>query len=226
MTRSSRRSGRGVTPPRRALIGGALIMFSALGVFTAHRGASTTPQDRFIVALHDIPAGAVVETKDLGSIALDLPDDIPAFGSDDADLISGRIASNDITKMELVDDGDLYPADHFTREGATTLAVDLAPARAMYGVVAAGDVVSVLGTDPQGSGTERLTSDALVVSISVPSQDSIGSSGTVRVVLSVADSSEATAITDASVTSELTLQLVTPTTDGADDSDRAPGETR
>lgn len=222
MTRESRRSGRGVTPPRRALIGGALIMFSAFGVFSAHRGANKAPEDRFIVALHDIAAGTVIEAKDLGAIALDLPEEIPATRSGDADLITGRVASNTITRMELVDEADLYPVDHFTRSGATTLVLDLAPARAMHGIVAAGDVVSVLSTDPQGSGTERLTADALVVSTNLASQESIGSAGMVRVVLSVPDPAQATAITDASITSELTLQLVTPSRQLDDESEPSP----
>lgn len=218
MTRRNGRSGGWTTPPRRALVGGGLIAISALGVFSAHRGSNTPPENHFIVAMHPIPAGTLIEADDLGSMALDLPGDLPAIDAGNADLVTGRVASGDIAELELISETDLYPRDHFVRPGATMLALDMAPARAMYGVVTAGDRVSVLSTDPQGSGTNRLTADALVVSTAAASGDAIGSSGMVRVVLSISDQGEATAITDASITSELTLQVVTPGTTDRDPS--------
>lgn len=210
MAREDRKVRSWTAPPRRAVLGGLLIAAAALGVFSAHHGASATPTDRFIVAIHDIPAGATIDSGDLGSIAIDLPDGIAAIRAEDVDRVTGRVASGTIGRLELIGLDDLYADDHFTRPGATRLALDLPPARAMYDVVSAGDTVSVLATDRQGSGTERLTAEALVISTSSTSRDSIGSSGMVRVVLSVNDSEDARAITDASVNSELTLVFVTP----------------
>lgn len=210
MTRKNRKPGRRSAPPRRAVVGGVLISVSALGVFGAHRGAERTPTDRFVVATHDIAAGTVVEESDLGSIALDLPDDIAAVGIGDVDHIVGRVASGDIAELELISENDVYDDAHFIRTGATRLTLDLPPARAMHEVVTAGDTVSVLSTDPQGTGTVVLSDSALVLSSTATSGDSIGTSGVVRVVLAVTDPDEVLAVTDASVNSELTLVLVEP----------------
>lgn len=210
MRETNRHGGRRRTSPRRALIGGALVAAAALGVFSAHRGATGSPTDRYMVAMRDIPAGTPIRQKDLGAMAIDLPDGVPAFDPDQIDLVEGRVTSGDLSRFELVSDSDFHAADHFTRPGATMLTLDMTPARAMSGVVSAGDQVSVTSTDPQGSGTTLLTAEALVVSTSGGSQDSIGAATTVRVVLSVDEPSEATAIIDASVNTELALLLVTP----------------
>lgn len=230
--RSPVRLGGFSAPPRRAVVGGALVALAAIGVFSAHRGSESAPTTRFVVAAREIPAGTTITRDDLGVIAVDLPEDISAIEAEDATGLIGRVAGNDISELEFVSDNDLVSASKFNRPGTFQLAVDMPAARAMQGVIHAGDVVSVMSTDTEGAQTTQLTDQALVHSVSSPSRDSIGASGSVRVVLSVPGQDLATEMVNAAVRSELTLvkgsssgvkDSLTPTAPAAD-ATQAQGE--
>ena len=201
------RTRRLVMPPKRALVGGALIALAALGVFGAHRNANSDHGERFVVATRDIAPGTVIKRSDLGAVKLDLPDGISAIGVGDATDLIGRVVSGPIAELELISADDFLPADHFVQPDGVDLAIDLPAARAMEGVVTAGSIVTVLSTDPEGAGTTVLTDAALVSSIQAPSRDSISSAGAVRVVLSVQGQELASSIVDASIRSDLSLVL-------------------
>lgn len=197
-------------PPKRAVAGGALIAIAALGIFSAHRASGSEPSSRFVVAVHEIPAGTTLQREDLGSIAIDVPEGVSAIDAEDATKLIGRVSAGRIAALEMVSEQDFLPKNHFRRPGSVRLALDLPASRAMQGVVAAGDAVSVLSTDSTGSGTAVLTTDAMVESIETSGRESIGMSGSVRVVLSVTGSELAAEIVDAAVRSDVSLVVAVP----------------
>ncbi|HTO01667.1 MAG TPA: SAF domain-containing protein [Microthrixaceae bacterium] len=209
-SRSSRRGNFLQLPPRRALIGGALVALAAMGVFVAHRSASTPPQTRFVVAARDIAAGTVIATEDLGSVALDMPDDIAAVNADDADDLIGRVASTNLSPLELVSSGDVYATGRFAEADSVEVAIDLPGARALAGIISAGSLVDVLSTHSDQGGTELLAAGVRVSSIGEARSGAIGASGSVRVVLSVEGTDTARALVDASLRADLTLILPRP----------------
>jgi hypothetical protein len=71
--------------------------------------------------------------------------------------------------------------------------------------------VHVLSTDPDGRGTTTVAQNALVAQVgSDDGVEAIGSSGQVRVRLSLPDAAAAQSVVDASVRAELTLALPSP----------------
>ncbi|MGB3412826.1 MAG: RcpC/CpaB family pilus assembly protein [Microthrixaceae bacterium] len=198
-------------PPRRALIGGALVALAAMGVFVAHRNASTPPETRYLVASRDVSAGTVLTSGDLGSVALDLPNDMNVVEAEGAAELIGRVASTNLNKLDLVSPTDVYSDGRFAATDSVEVALDLPAARALAGLVRPGSMVDVLSTDTNQGGTEVLAQEVRVSSVDESRTAAIGSSGAVRVVLSVNGSETARALVDASLRAELTLVLPRPT---------------
>ncbi len=185
-----------------------------MGVFVAHRSASAPPETRYLVASRDVAAGTVLTSRDLGSVALDLPNDMNVFEADRAGELIGRVASTNLTKLELVSAKDVYSEGRFAEIDSVEVALDLPAARALAGLVLPGSMVDVLSTDTNRGGTEVLAEGVRVSSVDESRTAAIGSSGAVRVVLSVNGSETARALVDASLRAELTLVLPRPTPGG------------
>lgn len=201
-------------PPRRALIGGALVALATMGVFAAHRSASSPPETRFLVAAKEIAAGTIIARGDLGSIALDLPNDMDAIKAEQADELIGRVAATSLSKLELVSSNDIYTDGRFTGSNAVEVALDLPAARALAGLISAGSLVDVLSTDINQGGTAVLAAGVRVSSVNDTRSATIGSNGAVRLVLSVDGTDAARALVDASLRAELTLVLPRPVPGG------------
>lgn len=210
----------GWLPTGRAVVGGVLIATAALGVLLAHRAADAPPQQRYVVATVDLPIGATIQASDLGTVAADLPDDLSVVSDARAQDLVGSITRQPLQAMDLVRPTDLVDRGRFGTPDAVEVSLDLAPARALAGTLRAGDRVHVLSTDPDGRGTTTVAQRALVAQVgSDDGVDAIGSSGQVRVRLSLPDAAAAQAVVDASVRAELTLALPSPAPPDTEPSD-------
>ena len=206
------RGGRpGWLPTGRAVVGGVLIASAAVGVLLAHRAADAPPEHRYVVATVDLPVGATIEASDLGTVAADLPADLSVVVDAQAQDLVGSVTRLPLRAMDLVRPTDVVDPGRFDTPDAVEVALDLAPAPALFGTLRAGDRVHVLSTDPDGGGTRTVAHSALVAQVgSDDSAGAIGSSGQVRVRLSLPDAATAQSVVDAAVRSELTLVLPSP----------------
>lgn len=216
-----RRTARpGWLPTGRAVVGGVLIASAAAGVLLAHRAADAPPQQRFVVATVDLPIGATIRASDLGTVAAELPDDLSVVPDAKAQELVGSVTRQPLRAMDLVRPSDLVDPGRFGTPDAVEVALDLAPARALAGTLRAGDHVHVLSTAPDGRGTTTIAQNALVAQVgSDDGVEAIGSSGQVRVRLSLPDAAAAQSVVDASVRAELTLVLPSPAAPGTEPAD-------
>lgn len=198
-------TSRRLLPSSRALVGSLLVVIAAAGVLAAHRGATSSPTTRYVVATRDIPAGTQISTGDLGSVAIDLPSNVGAYAVTDADDVVGTIARHDIAEMDLLRPADLSDPATTPDAASVIVPVEVESARALADSVHPGSRVHVLATDPDGAGTVVLATDVLVVAVGEDDQQGIGVSGTEVFRLALPDSQVATAVVDASVRQQLTL---------------------
>lgn len=205
--RDNRRSMR--LPSSRAVVGALLVTGAAMSVLLAHHRTGSVPDTRWIVLSHDVVAGHTITVEDLGSVAIDLPDGVVAVDADDADAVLGRVAARNLAELELLGPSDLLDRQRFASPSEVEVMVELSPTAALAGTVRAGDIVSVLSTDPAGAGTTTVLSGARVTGTDAV-EDGIGSTGGTPIRLSVADAAAAEALIDASVRTELTLALPNP----------------
>lgn len=201
-------------PPRRALIGGALVALAAMGVFAAHRSATSPVETRYVVAAREVPAGTALTRADLATVALDLPDDMNVIEGERADQMLGRVTTTSLTKLELVTESDLFAKGRFARSDSVEVALDLPGARALAGLAAPGSLVDVLATSDDEGGTVVLAKGVRVSSVDESKSRAIGSSGAIRVVLEVDGTDAARAVVDASLHADLTLVLPRPVPEG------------
>jgi len=197
-------------PNRRAVTGAALVALSATGVLVAHRAAAEPPRTRYVVAVADVPAGHVLGAGDLGTMAVDLPAGIPAVPAEDARSLVGRVTRQAVDRHALVRPGDLLERGRFVQPGSVEVAVELPPARALRGTLATGDVVDVLATDPDSTGTRTVVTGARVTDVGADGRDGIGSSASVLVRLGLPSGDAAADVVDASIRSEISLVLPAP----------------
>ena len=206
----------GRLPTGRAVVGGLLVTLAAAGVLVAHRSASQPPTTRYVVATRAVAAGATVGTDDLGTIAIELPGEISAVPSSEASDLIGRVAATALEPLELVRPGDVLSAGRFTDPESVEVSLELPPARALEGIIRTGSRVDVLVTDPDGDSTSVLATGVRVTSTGSDTEGGgggIGDSGSIRVLLSVSDTAQATALVDASLRSDITLVLPRPNGD-------------
>lgn len=201
-------------PSGRATVGAALIVIAASGVLVAHRVASRPPTTRYVVAARDIPAGAVLTTDDLGTLAATLPAGVPSVPAADAGRLVGRAARTALGELDLIRPADVVASSRFVPPGSVEVPVQIDPARALSGAIRAGSRVDVLVTDPESEGTVVLARNVPVVAVGGGRSDGIGGVSGVRFRLAAPDADAATAIVDAAVRSQVTLVL--PTTGPGD----------
>ena len=205
-------------PSNRAVVGGLLVTIAAAGVFVAHRSATTPPTSRYVVLTRAVEPGAAITSDDLGTIALDLPDDLAVVDADDIDAVLGRTAAVRLDELDLLRPGDLYDTGRFTDRGSIEVAIELPAARALDNTIATGDAVDVLSTDPAGRGTSTVAEGVLVTGVQAPDGSGIGADGNVVVRLGLPDRATAEVVIDAAVRTDVSLALPAP--GGAADEER------
>ena len=216
-------------PSGRACVGAILVTISAAGVLFAHRSASQPPSSRYLVATQAIQSGEIIRAQDLGSIALDLPNELEAIPAAQADKLIGRVSSSSISRSELLRPDDALAAGRFIDPEAVEVSLELPPAQALQGILRRGSLVDVLATDPEPDPSTGLATTVLATGVRVSSigdgtapeqaaaegeeasaSAGIGVSGQLRVVLSVSGPDLATQLVDAARRAEITLVLPRP----------------
>jgi Flp pilus assembly protein CpaB len=188
-----------------------LIASAAAGVLLAHRAADAPPEQRYVVAMVDLPIGTRVDAADLGTVAAELPDDLSVVPGAQAKDLIGSVTRMPLQAQDLIRPTDVVEPGRLDPPNAVEVALDLPPAHAMSGALRVGDRVQVLSTDPDGGGTTTVAQDVLVAQIGADDDaDAIGSSGQVRVRLTLADAATAQAVVDAVVRTEVTLARPSP----------------
>ena len=155
----SRRSGRGRPrrnlPSGRAALGGLLVTVAVLGTLVSYGRAHGTPKGRFLVATHDVAAGAPITRSDVRVAKFDLPADLAPRVADrsmQAEFV------NLVTLTPVRAGEPILTANLARKRGGVSsreVSVSLDPAQAAGGHLQAGDRIDVLAT--VGSGTEART---------------------------------------------------------------------
>jgi pilus assembly protein CpaB len=194
---------------RRAILARRRLLaaiFATLAVVTTIQVARPTATTRaLVVAAGDLRAGEIVDRADLETVYVD-PAAIPEGAVDPQLLPIGRTLAGPLRAGEPLTDVRLVQADLLSGYDPGTVLTTIRlfdPAAAA--LVAPGDVVDVVGTDPRGrTGTAVIASDATVVTR--PEVDDTGLDDGTPLVLAV-DQPTALALADASVREELTILI-------------------
>ncbi len=194
---------------RRAILARRRLLaaiFATLAVVTTIQVARPTATTRaLVVAADDLRAGEIVHRGDLETVHVD-PAAIPEGAVDPQLLPIGRTLAGPLRAGEPLTDVRLVQADLLSGYDPGTVLTTIRlfdPAAAA--LVAPGDVVDVVGTDPRGrTGTAVIASDATVVTR--PEVDDTALDEGTPLVLAV-DQPTALALADASVRQELTVLL-------------------
>lgn len=194
---------------RRAILARRRLLaaiFAALAVVTTIQIARPTATTRaLVVAADDLRAGEIVDRADLETVQVD-PAAVPDGAVDPRVLPIGRTLAGPLRDGEPLTDVRLVQADLLSGyEPGTVLTTIRLFEPAAAALVAPGDVVDVVGTDPRGrTGTAVIASDATVVTR--PEVDDTALDDGTPLVLAV-DQPTALALADASVRQELTVLI-------------------
>lgn len=199
-------------PSLRAAVGAALVLAAGAGVMSAHSAATRPPGTRYVVVRSNLPAGHRLAARDLGTVAVELPDGAPAVPADRAGRLVGRTTAVGLRRLALLRPGDLA-ARRGRSEGGVVVPLDVETARTPGAALRPGAVVTVLSTDPDAVGTVTVAQAAEVVAVAT-TDASLGSATTRQVRLRVATPAAAAGLVDASVRSTLTLTVPSDPTGG------------
>lgn len=192
----------------------AAVLLAALALLLALRPAPAPARPPtaapVAVAAHDLPAGAVLSSRDVAVIRLP-PDVVPRGVAPDAQPLVGRVLAGAVRSGEPLTDARLVGA------GLTALLpADLvaAPVRladlAVAALVRTGDRVDVLAALPDGEQAELVATGSLVLAAPRPvSEDPDPAAG--LLVLAV-DPATAARLAAVSTTATLTVSLPPPDT--------------
>jgi Flp pilus assembly protein CpaB len=138
-------------PGGRAVVGGFLVALAATAVFAAYTRATTTPEQRFVVARHTLAPGHHVTSADLALAPMRVPNGIafrsvrPLIGS----TVVGPIGARELVQPSSLLAGRGHP-------GRRQLSIPIDSSRAVSGDLRPGDRVDVAATF--GSGADAYTS--------------------------------------------------------------------
>lgn len=196
-------------PSGRSLVGAALIVIAVGGVLAAHRAAVAPPSNRVVVATRDLLPGTIIAPTDLGALAVELPESVPAVAADDADRLLGSALASRVPAGSLIRPADVASGGDTAAPGTITVSLELDAGRAPAGL-RPGLRVDVLATDTERGDTSVVATGATVVERPEVTEEAIGASSGARVDLAVSDAAVAAAIVDAAVRQDVTLVVPTP----------------
>ena len=169
------------------MVGGLLVAASAVGVFAAYGASTAAPSDSYVVLVHDLVPGQVIEPGDLALVGIDLPAAQRRVSFTDRAILAGTVALAGMKRGQLVQSGDVTQIDG--RGERAELSVSVEPGNAMNGdhrYLRGGDRVDVVVTFESGgtTATRTVARDAVVVEV-LSGDDRLGSAGRLTVVLSL-----------------------------------------
>lgn len=199
--RAVRRTVRRTVLARRRLLAA---LCAGLAVAAGLRTLAAPPPPTVPVpsAAHDLPAGTVLEEADLRTVDAP-PDRVPSGLVADA---VGRTLASPLRAGEAVTDVRLVGARLATAQpGLTTMPVRF-PDPGVAGLLATGDRVDLIATDPQGGASRVVAHDALVMA-TPPSTDRAGTAPTGAVVVLGVPPVASLAVAEASVSQFLSYSF-------------------
>ncbi|MCU4183919.1 hypothetical protein K6U06_06065 [Acidiferrimicrobium sp. IK] len=196
-------------PSGRAVAGGFFVAVAVIVVFAAWLTGTARSGKSWVVATRDLPAGARLQTADLGTETMTLPSGTTArLAYRDPAALLGAVLDAPLRAGELVQAGDLAPASH--GPGLRPVTVDVAPTDvADLSTGTAVDVLVTDGTDPS-SPTTVVVAGARVLDVGRPSTSlSAGTTGA-QVTLGVSTLAQVTGIVHAAHTGTLSIVVASP----------------
>jgi len=179
------RSARSVKPHRslpggRAVVGALLVTVAGVALFGAYLGATSSPQQRYLVTTRDVAKGDRVATGDVEAQVMDLSANAAERAFTTPDELRGAVAVAPLRRGELVNRSAV--AEHRTQPGIAQVSFSLDADRAVDGTLQAGDRVDVLVTYGSGTGssTEVVATRAELLATPVATAAPSGLSGTRR----------------------------------------------
>jgi Flp pilus assembly protein CpaB len=197
-------------PGGRAVVGGLLVAIAAVGVFATVSGAGDGPSTEYVVAATALPAGRVIGPDDLTTVALDLPPGQARAAYRDPPSLIGKLVLAPVGEGELVQASAIGQS---VADGVPSVAMSLPAAAALGGDLRPGDLVDAYvtyGSDLDAT-TQLVAASAPVVTVSSPSDDTVGEAGHVQVRLAVADPQDRIELVNAVNAGSVTLVAVTGT---------------
>lgn len=196
-------------PGGRAMLGAVLVVLAGAGVLAAHRAATAPATHRWTVVTRDVPAGTVLTSDDLGTVAAEMPTGSPAVPASRARSLIGGLTVAPLAEMSLVRPGDVRDPADAAAAGSVEVPVEIERSRDLGDSIHQGSLVDVLSTDPELDGTVVLARAVKVLDVGRSEGGGIGDGSTVRYRLALPDADSAVAVVDASVRSQLTLVVPT-----------------
>ena len=199
---ATRRTLRRTVLARRRLLAG---LFAAVAVASGLHAATAAPPARtpVLVAAHDLPAGAVIGTRDVRRVGF-APGSVPDGLAEDPEgrtLAAPLRAGEPVTDVRLVGPAltDGYP-------GLVAVPVRL-PDAGMAGLLRVGDRIDLVSADPQGRSAEVVAAGVPVLALpDTPTE--VGAAGlTGRLVVVGAEHGDVARIADASVRTFVTISF-------------------
>ncbi len=179
----------------RALVGGLLVAASAVGLFAAYAGVGGEPDRSYVVAGHDLGAGARLGPGDLAVVPMDLPDGVAGRSFSSPEALAGATLVTPLAEGELVQSSAVVAKASGPSSRELTFSVAGA---SLARTVEPGERVDVLATygGPGDAVTVVVASGVLVVDLEGP-ESRLGDPGSRSVTLALEDPDEALAVAHA-----------------------------
>jgi Flp pilus assembly protein CpaB len=148
------------------------VLFTVGAVATALRATVPPPAPtvEVLVAAADLPAGAVLDAEDLTTRPLP-PDSVPDRVLTDLADAAGAILAAPVRAGEPITDVRLVgPGLAASAPGTVAVPVRLSDA-AQAGLLAVGDAIDLLATDPESRTTDIVASGVVVLAVPTPDQE-------------------------------------------------------
>lgn len=192
-------------PSGRAVVGGFLVAVAALGAFVAARGTGDGPSRSYVVVARDVVAGTTLRDADLRTSAVDLPEDLAARSFTDPSALVGRVLTTTLASGELIQASSVVGGS--AADPRLQLSLPIEKARALDGLLVAGETVDVLVT--YGSGSDGATfvvvRSADVLRVDQGQRTGLTGTSEMVILLAVDSTEDALALTHASQAGKITL---------------------
>jgi Flp pilus assembly protein CpaB len=205
-------------PGGRAVVGGFLVTVALAGTFAAYTNATSTPQQRYVVARHALPVGSRLTRADLTLVPMRLPSSV---GFTSVEPMLGATVVGPVGRGELVQASSLL--DTGSRPGERQLSIPIESARAVGGELLPGDRVDVAATF--GTGADAYTVFVVRGAQVLARNDADGSLGGRRdevILLALPSATDALAVAHAIAVGQLTVVRATGAQPAGADPYRAP----
>lgn len=196
-------------PSARAVMGGLLVAVAVLGVFSAHRAATTIDDAQWLVVDRVVPAGREIAAGDLVRVPMRLADTAAGRAVADPDDVVGRLA------LVTLRPGDLVVRSSFAEvapraSDARRIGISLRPADAVGGLLSEGDRVDVAAVGDASTPSEIVARGAIVVRVGGDDGAAVGGDGGTTITLDVVDEAAAMAVVSANAAGGVTLVGASP----------------